>query len=77
MLYEKISDYFAEMGIKQTVVARKSGMTKQALSESLRGARRLTAEEYIGICDAIGVSTEFFALDGECERSGSNERKAS
>lgn len=68
MLYERIAEYLEEMGIKQTVVAKKAGMTKQSLSDSLRGVRRLTAEEYIEICRAVNVGTDFFANSRDVDR---------
>lgn len=61
MIADKIRKYIEDNGISQTVLSRKTGMTKQAMSTSLRGLRKLTAEEYVSICDALGVGTDFFA----------------
>lgn len=60
MIYERIAAYLQENGLVQASVARKSGMTEQALSDSLRGVRRLTAEEYVSICHTLGVDTGAF-----------------
>ena len=46
MVYQRIREYLEENGITQAFIAKKTGMTKQALSDSLRGERNLTAEEY-------------------------------
>lgn len=60
MIYEQIAAYLQENGLVQASVARKSGMTEQALSDSLRGVRRLTAEEYVAICHTLDVDTGVF-----------------
>lgn len=66
MVYQRIRKYLEEFGIKQAAIAKKSGMTKQALSDSLRGERNLTAEEYFSICHALNVDVNTFdsAKDG-------------
>lgn len=60
MIYEKIATYIKENMIVQASVARKAGMTEQALSDSLRGVRRLTAEEYVSICHTLKVPLDHF-----------------
>ena len=67
MIWQKIRNYIDQKGFVQAVVARNAGMTKVALSESLRGNRRLTADEYVRICDALGVSADFFNHEHEQE----------
>ena len=61
MVYKRIAQYLSDHGIKQSVLAARSGMTKQALSDALRGVRKLQADEYVAICDALEVSTDTFA----------------
>lgn len=61
MIAESIREYLREHGITQEHVASKAGMTKQAMSASMRGTRTLTADEYVAICAALGVSMDFFA----------------
>lgn len=63
MIYERIAKFVEENGIKQSALAKKTGMTKQALSESLRGLRKITAEEYVAICRALKKSPNFFSDD--------------
>lgn len=65
MIADKIRQYIERKGISQAAIARKAGMTKQAMSTSLRGMRKLSAEEYVAICDALGVGTDYFAEGGE------------
>lgn len=65
VIYKAIREYIDRMGFTKTAVARNAGMTKVALSESLRGNRRLTADEYVSICNALGVSADFFNQEHE------------
>lgn len=65
MVYERIAKYIANNDIVQASVARKAGMTKQALSDSLRGVRKLSAEEYVSICHALNVDVGKFADEGD------------
>lgn len=62
MVYQRIREYLEENGITQAFIAKKTGMTKQALSDSLRGERNLTAEEYFSICHALNVDVNTFDL---------------
>lgn len=62
MVYEEIRAYIEEKGLKQKTVAEKAGISKQAMSDSMRGVRRLTADEYVSICRVLGVSPDFFAV---------------
>ena len=55
MLAKRIKEYMAEKGIMQVAVANAIGISKVAMSETLKGNRRLTAEEYIAICDFLEV----------------------
>lgn len=60
MLVENISTYLKRNGITQAHVAESVGMCPQTFSNAMTGKRRLTAEEYVAICNALGKSTEFF-----------------
>lgn len=53
MIAQNIRAYIKERGFNQAEIARKAGMTTQALSDSLRGVRRLTADEYVNLCRAL------------------------
>lgn len=63
MVAAKIKAYVDEKGIKQTVIARKAGLTDQELSAYLTGRIRLPADRFFAICEAIGVSPETFKPD--------------
>ena len=63
MVAEKIKAYVEEKGIKQTVIAKKAGLTNQELSAYLTGRLRLPADRFFAICEAIGVSPEIFKPD--------------
>lgn len=50
-----LSEYIEIRGIRQAFIARKIGMNKNALSNTLAGRRKLLADEYIKLCDALDV----------------------
>ena len=56
----KIKNYLNEHGISQTFISRKTGLSLQKLNRSLNGFRKLTFDEYVRICDELGVSTAAF-----------------
>lgn len=60
MIYENISDYLNSRGIKQSFIVSNTNIGKQALSDSLNGRRRITADEYEEICNALEVSLDYF-----------------
>lgn len=62
--HQKIKQYLLDNGISQTHVARESGISLPAMSAILSGNRRLTAEEYVAICNALRVSVSTFTQDG-------------
>ena len=55
MLHEKIAEYIKENEISQKKLADRAGMSENALSLSLNGKRKLLADEYISICEAMCV----------------------
>lgn len=59
-LYLAIGSYLENNGITQTYLSERSGMTTNALNLSLKGKRKLTADEYIKICDALKVPYDLF-----------------
>ena len=60
MIAERIKDYLTEKGIKQIAIANATGMSQQAVSETLNGNRTLTAEEFSRICGFLEVPCERF-----------------
>ena len=60
MIYQRIAEYLEEKGIKQITIAEKVGMSKVAMSEALRGNRKIEVEEYAAICEALELPPEKF-----------------
>ncbi len=56
----RINDYVVQNQISQKTLAVKSGMTENQLSLSLNRKRKLLADEYIKICDALCVPYDKF-----------------
>lgn len=50
---QRIAEYINEMGIKQSVISRKTGITQCALCAMLMGNRVMMADEFEKICIAI------------------------
>ena len=55
-----IKRYLEANGIKQTFVAKRTGISEPTLSMMLNDNRKIEANEYMKICDAIGVPLEQF-----------------
>lgn len=60
LIAANIRKYLEEKGITQEWLAQKIGMSKQAMSATLKGTRRLTADEYVDICVALDLSMDYF-----------------
>lgn len=58
---EKIKMYLDSNGIKYKSVAEKAGIAYAAFSMVMTGKRRLQADEYFRVCEALGVPVDFFA----------------
>ena len=52
---EKLRDLIQERGITYTFLSIKTALPVDLISKSLRGQRRLTADEFIALCDALGL----------------------
>lgn len=55
-----IKKYLIENGIKQSYVSEKTGIPAPILNMMLNDNRKIEANEYMLICDAIGVPLEQF-----------------
>jgi transcriptional regulator with XRE-family HTH domain len=55
-----IKEYLIENGIKQSYVSEKTGIPAPILNMMLNNNRKIEANEYMRICDAIGVPLEQF-----------------
>ena len=69
-VYEKVRDYIDEKGLKQVVVARKSGISKATFNAIMNGKRTLYADDLRAICLALNVSPEeFIDVKGTCNNT--------
>lgn len=55
-----IREYLLSHGIKQSFVAQKCGWTRQKANAIAMGKRKITANEYGKLCEAIGVPYDYF-----------------
>lgn len=60
MVREAIAKYLEENGIKQNFLANKINMSPVSLNNIINGSRKIDIEEYVRICDALGMPYEFF-----------------
>lgn len=55
-----IDIYITDNGIKQNFLSNKTGLSCDAISNVLKGRRKLEVDEYAKICEALNVSFDFF-----------------
>ena len=60
MVHEKMRDYIYTVGLKISVIEERAGLPKKTLSPILHGKRKMSVEEYIAICRAMGVDYSLF-----------------
>ena len=60
---EKIKATIIERGLKQSYVAVNAGIADHKLSRSLNGYRRLRPEEFVRLCQVLGLQMEDFRID--------------
>lgn len=60
MVYSRIAEFMRDKGITQSHVAKQTGLSANAVSQILKGERKITIEEYVGICAALGTSLDYF-----------------
>lgn len=56
----KIKRYIESKGLKLSSVAEKSNISISAFSAIMHDKRKISAEEYFAICEALNVSVSFF-----------------
>lgn len=56
----EIKEYINKHGLKQKNIAERSGFTVQTFNAIMNGQRKLEATEYFKVCDALGVSLDYF-----------------
>ncbi len=60
---DAMRNYIIETGIKQKIIAQKSGMSEGQICRTLQGERKLMAEEYINICYVLQVPMTKFLIN--------------
>lgn len=60
MVKQRIAEYVEGKGIKQIYISQETGISPQSVSLLLRGERNLEIDEYVKICDALGVPYNYF-----------------
>ena len=55
-----IREYLKDHGIKQSYIAEKCGWTRQMANTIVCGRRKITADEYAAICEALGLPYDLF-----------------
>ena len=60
VVQSKVAQYLEEQGIKQSWLAQKTGLTDNMISGILNGKRKMTADEFVRICKAIGKNPNDF-----------------
>lgn len=55
-----IRDYLQDHGIKQAFIAEKCGWSKQKTSCIISGKSKMAADDFLAICDVIGVPYDYF-----------------
>ena len=60
---EKLKSYIYETGRTQAYLSRKTGISPSRLNLILSGKRRLQLEEYVRICEALGLGLGAFLPD--------------
>lgn len=61
MLNTKIKEHIAAEGLKFVAVAEKCNIPANTFSAMMNGKRKITAEDYFSICNALEVPLDTFA----------------
>ena len=59
-VYEKVRAYMDEHGIKQTTIAKKTGISLATFNAMLNGKRVMYADDLRAVCFALNVAPEKF-----------------
>lgn len=60
MISENVAEYINEKGIKQTAIAKAIGISAPSLNNKLKGKTQFYAEEYLALCEFLGISSDYF-----------------
>lgn len=69
-LWKVVEEKISERGIPIAVLERRLGLKRDALSSSLRGARKLQGVELILLCNELGIGIEDLPTPDEIKKSG-------
>lgn len=57
---KKIADYLKDHGISQRFICDKTGLEPEKVSNIMNGKRKITGDELIAICNALGITLDYF-----------------
>ncbi len=57
---EQLNKYVTENGIKQVHIANVTGLTQDTVSKILNGNRKMLADEFLIICEALSIDPNVF-----------------
>lgn len=60
MVASKLREFIVKSGLKFNFVAEKSGISPTVFSAIMTGTRKLSADEFFAICDALEVAPDLF-----------------
>lgn len=60
MIRDALIKYITDCGIKQVSICDKTGIPRQSMSAIMNRKRQIEVDEYAKICEALGVSLDFF-----------------
>ena len=56
----RLREIVEEKGLKQKIISEKTGMSADCISRILNATRKITAEEFLDICDALELDANEF-----------------
>lgn len=59
-IQERVAQYVRSNGIMQQYIAEKTGISKVKISQMFNGKRKMMADEFVSICDAINKEPNDF-----------------
>lgn len=60
---QKLSEYVNENGIKQIYIVQKTGLSADTISKILTCKRRILADEFLIICEALEIDPNIFRVN--------------
>lgn len=60
MIRDALIEYITNLGIKQVAICEKTGISQPSMSAIMNRKRQIEVDEYAKICEALGVSLDFF-----------------